>query len=163
MRQPPLLPRPPTLHHGGHQEGPARAWIPPCPSSRTLLEELSPLFSLLCPSLCLPQVPDHTPPWAGGGLTAAWLLLTAPHCSSLLPKAFGRGRRKPKASPAGLGASRRNEKLNPKATSRDGDRKEVSSSGESPPVTHPRGVSPPKPAPEPLPRADSWTDLLLVE
>lgn len=41
MRQPPLLPWPPTIHHGGRQEGAARAWVPPCPSTGTLLQDIS--------------------------------------------------------------------------------------------------------------------------
>lgn len=75
---------------------------------------------------CLPQAPHCSP---APHPPESSLALTAPHCSLRFPKPLGRGRRKHKASPVGLGDSGSDESPNPKATSGDGDRKVVLAPG----------------------------------
>lgn len=137
MRRPPLLPWPPTLHHGGHQQESARAWIPPCPGSRTLLEELFPLFSRLTGTSLPSPSPDHAPPWAGGGLTAAWLLLTA--AQSLWSR-----KNQARSEPCRAGGQQEEGEPKPRGHQQGWGQKGGASSGESPAVTQERGMSPPK-------------------
>lgn len=97
MQQPPLVPWPPTILHGGRQEGPARPWVPPCTQHQNLSLSCSEHLLVHSHPIASPQTPH--PLGLQGGLRAAWLSKQA-DSTSLLPPASqspGKGEKKHKA------------------------------------------------------------------